>query len=288
MKTKINERGKSENSYPKIVKSFLGFLEGTGKSSSTVASYRYDLQCFEEFLKFRQKNFFAVNAKDFGAYLIWMEKEGFRINTKRRKFLSAKALVRYAVSRKKMPDRAVQFTKSPERLERLPWIPNSVQVQEVVARCSAESALGARNRLILELLSDTGMLVAELCSLRWEDWDGEILHVTGKKPRSLRISEISLELMKKWAQHHAGKFIFPGYNRYGMQTEKMTSRGLELFVHHVATAAGMPQLKPKSLRHHAILRWIAEDQSDQEIQKRLGVHKNYSLQSYRKYLERHP
>src|SRR4051812_47063380 len=122
MKTKKNER--AVPSFAKLVKGYVGFLQGTGKSLSTIGCYKGDLSLLEDFLAERKKDFYSLTAKDFAAFEYWMEKAGLKMNTRRRKILSAKALVKYAVSRKKMSAvGGVQFVKTPERLERLPWIP---------------------------------------------------------------------------------------------------------------------------------------------------------------------
>src|SRR5687768_15594383 len=118
MKTKKKERRASIStvipSFAKLVKGYVGFLQGTGKSLSTITCYRGDLALLEGFLAERKKNFYQLNAKDFSAYEYWMEKQGLKMNTRRRKILSAKSLFRYAVSRKKAAPSNVQFVKTPE------------------------------------------------------------------------------------------------------------------------------------------------------------------------------
>jgi integrase len=127
--------------------------------------------------------------------------------------------------------------------------------------------------------------IAELCSLRWDQWKGKKLHGVGKKARDIELSEEAQELLTRWRKLNSGKHLFPGFNRHGITTEKMTARGVELYFRQLAKTAGFRNLKPKTLRHFAVTEWLRADMPESEIQRRLGVHKNYGFHVYRKFLE---
>jgi len=285
MKQTFKGSGKDRPSYNKLVKGYMGFLTGTGKSLATISSYKGDLSLLESFLQEKKKDFYGLSARDFSSYQAWLEKQGLKTNTRRRKILSAKALVRYAVSRKKLSPSAVQFVKAPDRLERLPWIPVPAEWAKIKAQLNPKTKLGLRNALIVQLLAETGITVAELCELRWEQVSGDLVEVEGKKPRRLKISKISASWLKSWRAGNSGKFLFPGYNRHGATSEKMTPRGVELYFRVLSLKCGFPLLKPKTLRHFAIATWLRSNTADDEIHRRLGVHPNYSLDAYRKHLQ---
>jgi integrase/recombinase XerD len=270
------------------VKGYVGFLQGTGKSLATISCYKGDLGLLEEFLAARKKDFYQLNAKDFAAFEYWMEKQGLKMNTRRRKILSAKSLYRYAVSRKKAVPSNVQFVKTPERLERLPWIPSPSDYSKLLASVKGETPLSLRNRLIVSLLAETGLTLAEVCALRWDQISGEEIEagLGGKKSRSVRFASATKAELEEWRTLNKGKHLFPGFNRHGVTSEKMTPRGVELFFRHLSKATGFRSLKPKTLRHYCITSWLKQDLPENEIQRRLGVHPNYSLQPYRKFLER--
>lgn len=286
---KASKKERTVPSFAKLVKGYVGFLQGTGKSLSTIGCYQGDLSLLEDFLAERGKDFYKLTAKDFAAFEYWMEKAGLKMNTRRRKILSAKALVKYAVSRKKMSALGdVQFVKTPERLERLPWIPSGADFSKVVSLVKTETPLGKRNRLIVNLLAETGLTLAEVCALRWDQVAGGSVEVGGKKPRALKISDDTKALLEEWRKVNSGKHLFPGFNRHGITSEKMTPRGVELFFRHLSKQSGYRALKPKTLRHYCIASWLRQDVTDAEIQKRLGVHPNYSLHAYRKFIEQRP
>jgi site-specific recombinase XerD len=273
-------------SYTALVKGYMGFLTGTGKSLSTISSYRGDLDLFEKFLRERKRDFYKLIPRDFDSYQIWLERQGLKTNTRRRKVLSAKALVKYAVSRKKVAQSAILYVKAPDRLERLPWIPNADEFARVLSVIETRSLTGLRNWLVVQLLAETGLTVAELCALRWDQIGDELLTVdTGRRPRKLRIKADTDLRLREWKLRNPGKHLFPGFNRHGITSEKMTPRGVELFFRKIARATNFRFLKPKTLRHYCIVEWLRAGVADAEVQKRLGVHPNYSLALYRKVLE---
>jgi len=281
----MKQNDKPLPAFQKLVKGYLGFLTGTGKSGSTISSYKGDLGLLEAYLREKKKTFYSLSAKDFSTYQIWLEKQGLKINTRRRKVLSAKALVKYAVSRKKMKPSAVQYVKAPERLERLPWVPLPADWVKILATLPATSTLGLRNLLVTRLLGETGLAVAELCELRWENVQGEEIEAGGKKARKVKVSAETAARLAEWRSKSEGKFLFPGFNRHGITSERMTPRGVELFFKTLSRNSGYKNLKPKTLRHFAIASWLRENVAEGEIQRRLGVHPNYSLDAYRKHLE---
>jgi integrase/recombinase XerD len=272
--------------YAKLVRGYMGFLTGTGKSLATISSYRGDLDLFEKFLREKKRDFYRLSPRDLEAYHVWLEKQGLKTNTRRRKILSAKALVKYAVSRKKLAPSTVQYVRAPERLERLPWIPSREEFTKVLSVCEPKAPLALRNWLLVKLLSETGLSLAELCVLRWDQCNDSGVAVEGKRPRRLAIEAATAQRLKEWRDKNPGKHIFPGYNRHGITSEKMTPRGVELFFRVLARTSGFRFLKPKTLRHYCVVEWLREGLTDAEVQKRLGVHPTYSLHAYRKVLER--
>ncbi len=284
----MKAKKKEKLSIAKLVKGYVGFLTGVGKSSSTISSYKGDLALFERFLDEKARDFYTLKPRDFEAYQYWLERQGLKINTRRRKLLSAKSLVKYAVSRKKMAASDVQFVRAPERLERLPWIPVPTDYEKMLATLKGQGPLALRNQAAVRLLAETGLTVAELCSLRWDQWKQNSFALEGKKPRTLRLSSETQELLLRWRQANSGKHLFPGFNRHGITSEKMTPRGVELFFRRLAKESGYRSLKPKTLRHFAIASWLRANLAENEIQQRLGVHPNYSFHAYKKFLERQP
>jgi integrase len=229
-----------------------------------------------------KRDFISLQPKDFEAYHHFLKKRGLKTNTRRRKLITARSLFRYALTRKKIPFSPARYIKPPERRERLPWIPASSDIERFIAAIPPEHSLEARNRLLIRLLAETGIVVSELCALRWEDVSTKKLLIVGKRERQIPLSDSLAADFRVWRkQQPAAKYVFPGFNRYGPTTARMSSRAVEILFRKLSHAAGLPEIKPKSLRHFAVMLWLAE-LSDKEIQMRLGVNQAYSLERYKK------
>ena len=150
--------------------------------------------------KERKRDFYRLAPRDFEAYQYWLEKQGLKTNTRRRKILSAKSLVKYAVSRKKLAPSDIRFVKTPDRLERLPWILKPEDFSKVEGSLEPRTLMGLRNWLVVRLLAETGLSLAELCALRWDQWQGGALEVSGKRPRALRISSEAQTRLAEWRE----------------------------------------------------------------------------------------
>lgn len=272
--------------FEKALKGYLGFLTGTGKSLSTITSYKGDLKVFRAFIEANKLTFEKMQMKDFEAFDAYMVRHGLKTNTRRRKIITARALFRYAHSRKQISLSPGKFVRAPERYEKLPWIPTADQVAEICKQFKEKDELSLRNRLIVLLLLETGMLVSELCSLRFSDIDGIKISVPGKRERELTISKNLARIIESWQTVNTGKYLLPGYNRHGVTTAKMTPRGVELLFVTFANRLKLPKLKPKTLRHYAVLHWLKNNVNETEIQRRIGVNKQYSLHAYKDYLEK--
>jgi integrase/recombinase XerD len=186
--------------------------------------------------------------------------------------------------RKKLRLSPAQFVRAPERIERLPWIPAKPQITTVLESLPKDTATAKRNYILVQMILETGLSVAELCSLQWEDLQGTKIQVLGKRARELKLSKELTGELKVWRKIAKGKFLFPGFNRHGLHTERMTPRGVELVFHSLAKQFALKDMKPKTLRHYAILRWLESEMKEAEILRRLGVNPAYPLEAYRKFL----
>lgn len=278
-----NIKSQNQSEFGKVLRGYLGFLIGTGKSPLTRKCYAGDLSLFQEFLKKRKIDFFDFAARDFDAYDFYLKERGLKANTRRRKLLTARALYRYAVTRKKIAVSPAQFLKAPERVEKTPWIPSAAEYNKILAKLAGTNALVVRNRLIVRLLAETGISLSELCALEWNDLKGATVKVRGKRARSVALSKPLIQDFAVWKKMHKGKSVFPGFNRHGITSMRMTHRGVEVMMRSLSRRAGVPKLNPKSLRHYTVLAWLKKGVSEVEIRNRIGLSSQYSFFLYDRY-----
>lgn len=273
------------------IRSFLGHLEGTQKSVHTIRNYRSDLLSFRNFLQtglgIDPVALFNVSRKDLEAYYAFLKAEGFKTNTRRRKLLTVRKLLKYLSKRKKIAIDVGRKLPAPHKVERIPATIDSASLIAAIRALPSETVLDARNRALLWTLTETGCLVSEASRIRYENWGQQTeggqttLYIDGKSARTIPVSRELYAAIQELRQR-AGEtqHLFLGFNRFGPLGSAITPRGVEILVHSYAARLGFPELTPRTLRHSAVVRWSQEGMVRADIQKRLGLKTSYAFRVY--------
>lgn len=275
-------------SFQAAVKSFVGHLEGSGKAGHTVASYRFDLRHFEEFMKSRshqakELRVQQISRKDLERYHEQMKLEGQKTNTRRRKLMTLRKLMNYLMQRKKLEVDVAKKLPAPEKIERIPFTVPTAKLIEAIRGLDQNEAIFVRNRAILWFLAETGCAVSELVKLRWTEVDlaAKKVEILGKNERQLKISsDLASALEALRAGQDPKSYCFTGHNRYGRISGAITTRGVELLVKGYQEKLGLGELTPRLFRHSAVIHWYEQGVSANEIQKRLGLKTPYAFRVY--------
>jgi site-specific recombinase XerD len=116
-----------------------------------------------------------------------------------RKLASVRALLRYSLGAEHVPD--VSF--APRRARRIPDAPKQDEVDEIVDEFDPSTALGLRNRALVELVYSAGLRSAEAVGLDLGDVDfeQETVHVRegkGAKDRVVPLGEEAASLVARY------------------------------------------------------------------------------------------
>jgi integrase/recombinase XerC len=276
------------------VKSFMGHLEGTGKASHTLDSYRFDLLSFGDFLQTGRGKptleLVGLSMKDLEAFHHWLKAEGQKTNTRRRKLMTVRKFMHYLAARGKMDSDIARRMPAPEKIERVPGTIPVDEFRQEMVRLPRESHAQLRNLALLGLLVDTGCGVSEAAALRWSMLDLDAGKVTfeGKAERTLELHSATCDALKRlrsfFDSDDAG-ICFVGFNRHGpirlgKKAIGITPRGIELVVKALAETLGFSKVTPRTLRHSAVVAWYSNGISEAEIQKRLGLKTAYAFRIY--------
>lgn len=296
------------------LKSFLGYLEGTEKAKNTVNSYRLDLLAFQKFLSGRpvserkKRDLFLLEESVFDEFHDYLKMQRLKTNTRRRKLITVQRFFNYLAKRKKVPKELAGKRLTPHKIERIPFTVSSDNLLKAIQGLPATTLLDCRNRVLLWILAETGCLVSELISLRYEQLSVSagkcMLHFSGKRNRSVEISKVlydAMQELKCWGskRSHANvkkePWVFLGFNKFGSLGSPITSRGVELLVKQLAPRLQMSQalqlpeniennrkfrLTPRTFRHSAVLRWHQNGRSRDEIQKLMGLKTPYAFRTF--------
>jgi integrase/recombinase XerC len=161
------------------------YLASPSLSESTRRAYRTDLEDFCAWLRRRRTPLERVDTRTLVDYLTELggDRPG-RIPrrlapaTVARKLAAVRSFLRFTLGADRVPDASL----GPRRPHRLPESPRPQEVAAELDRFSADSALGLRNRALVELVYSAGLRSREAVDLDLSDvdFDQEQLNVKGK------------------------------------------------------------------------------------------------------------
>jgi len=240
-----------------ILQDFSFYLKSSERSSLTVKNYLTDLLHFERWFletnacaNFNPSDVTPTDLREFKQFLlINKEMKPASIN---RRLASLRSLLKWANEVGISPD--FQLSKIPkfEKTEKtgIRWLDRK---EENALLRSVERGGAKRDIAIIKLLLNTGLRVAEICSLRWSEIvinerKGVLTVLQGKggKRREVPLNydarQVLLDLGYK---QNVGKkdWIFIG------QRGKLTPRGVQSLFRKYADPVKLNNLSPHSLRH---------------------------------------
>jgi len=291
----IHDVTKKQLNFPWAIKSFMGFLEGTHKAKHTIASYRLDLNAFQNFLLDARKwtttsSIRSLTPKDLQLYSDYLKNSGQKTNTRRRKLISLKQFLEFLYRRGYLASDLSSLVVTPAKIERVPFTLAWPSLISKIKEFPHESELHCRNRVLIWILLETGCLVSELTQLKYSQFERKgkagWLNLIGKNSRGVPISVELLNeverMQSKWGRK--SDYLFLGFNRFGPVTSRITPRGVELLVKSVAVDLGHAEVTPRTLRHSTVKHWLENGVSETEVQNRLGLKTAYAFRILRPML----
>lgn len=158
------------------------------------------------------------------------------------------------------------------------------QIKKLLATPDGSTAMGLRDKAILETLFSTGLRVAELASLNREQIkigpetkDLEVVIVgKGNRPRPVYFSRRAIKCLREYLQTRKDKekALFINYKGPKNASKRLSVRSVEEIVKKYALLAGIPTFTtPHTLRHSFATDLLMQGVDLREVQEFLG-HKN--------------
>jgi integrase/recombinase XerD len=229
-----------------------------GLADLTLAAYRRDLRAFGDWLeKERSRELRAVVPGDIEAYLAWRFAHKTQARSAARYTSSLKRFYRHLLRENLITSDPTLNLDSPKLPRSLPKSLSESEVEALLDVPDADTALGLRDRAMLEVLYATGLRVSELVGLRLTavSLDAGVLRVTGKgsKERLVPLGEEAVNWVGRYLQQARPALM------EGMQCDQLfvTARGAAMtrqafwyLIKRHARAAGLTRpLSPHTLRH---------------------------------------
>ena len=227
-----------------------------GLSKNTLAAYRRDLLLYGRWLAPRGKAIDVSAESDLNAYFAARHSQT-RATTANRRLTVFKRYFRWALRERFITADPTLKLQSARQALRVPKTLSEDQVETLLAAPDVDSALGLRDRTMLELMYASGLRVSELVGLKTFNlgMNEGVLRVLGKgsKERLVPFGEIAADWITRYLAEARNAILA------GQQTDDLfvTSRGhgmsrvmFWMIVRKHALAAGITApLSPHTLRH---------------------------------------
>jgi integrase/recombinase XerD len=175
-----------------------------GLSANTVAAYRRDLVKFDRFARKRKLALEAVSRDDLVDFLAGLYREKLESRTVARHLVTLRSFFRFAQIQELIGTDPSLNLESPKIRRSLPGYLRLEDVERLLIQPDAKTALGLRDRAMLEVLYSTGLRVSELVSLRVGDLDSKAGCVRcigkGDKERIVPVGRKALAMVEKYLQ----------------------------------------------------------------------------------------
>ena len=227
-----------------------------GASENTQAAYRSDLRRFCEYLLPNKIPLLEVDELTLQDYLLWRRTQGLSPRSTSRFLSSAKKFFQFAVKQQWVSHNPTAKLKRPKLPQSIPHSLSEADVESLLQAPEVDTAIGLRDRTMLEVLYATGLRVTELVRLQYDQVSRQqgLVRVVGKgdKERLVPLGEEALEWLERYLKH-GRTALTDKQSPWVFVTKRgslLTRQAFWYRLRHYAETAGIyAHLSPHTLRH---------------------------------------
>ncbi|HSH40642.1 MAG TPA: site-specific tyrosine recombinase XerD [Arenicellales bacterium] len=229
----------------------------SGLSDNTLAAYRRDLRAFARYLPGRGASLRTARREDLQGYLGERFSLGARATSSARALSSLRRFYRYLLREGEIHTDPSLDIMSPRLGKPLPKSLSESDVDALLDAPDAATALGRRDRAMLETLYATGLRVSELVGLRMSELrvNPGVVQIVGKggKERLVPLGESAMDALDSYLRSARGELLGGRTSDCVFVTRRgggMTRQAFWQLIKRHARAAGIKaELSPHTLRH---------------------------------------
>ena len=173
-----------------------------GLSLNTVSAYQRDLAKFNDFAQKRKLSLEAVSRDELVDFLAGLYRQKLESRTVARHLVTLRNFFRFAQVQELISADPSVNLESPKIRRSLPGYLRLEEVERLLEQPDAKTALGLRDRAMLEVLYSTGLRVSELIGLRVTDLDAKVGCVRcigkGDKERIVPVGRKAINMVEKY------------------------------------------------------------------------------------------
>ena len=226
-----------------------------GLAENTLSAYRSDLLLFSVWAASRSRGLLEVGPADLSDFMA--EQIGTPVRTVARRLSALRRFYRHQVQRGTLDHDPSARLESPRLARRLPGVLSETQVDELLAAPDVSSALGLRDRAMLELLYASGLRVSELVGLTLSrvNLTQSTVRVSGKgaKERLVPFGEEAADWLERYLARGRGEILAGRVSEALFPSRRAKAMSRQAFwqaIKRYALRAGIDrEISPHTLRH---------------------------------------
>lgn len=250
-----------------------------GLSANTVAAYQRDLAKFNAFAQKCKLTLESVNRDDLVDFLAGLYREKLESRTVARHLVTLRNFFRFAQIQELIQIDPSLNLESPKIRRTLPGYLRLEEVERLLAQPDAKTALGLRDRAMLEVLYSTGLRVSELIGLRVTDLDAKVGSIRcigkGDKERIVPAGRKALGMVEKYLRDARPKLLGKGVSSQALFVNRRGGSLSRVGVWKILSAYGRRAglrvaLTPHMLRHSFATHLLERGADLRSVQLMLG------------------
>lgn len=228
-----------------------------GLAAHTLAAYRADLVQCQRWLAGQGKGLATATRADLLSFMAERVANGARPRSSARQLSSLRRFYRQLQRQGTRTDDPSADIATPRIGRGLPKSLTEEEVERLLAAPVVTTALGLRDRAMLEVLYATGLRVSELVALRFTEinLNQGVVRVTGKgsRQRLVPLGAVAIDSLRVFLQESRAELLGPRQCEHLFPTQRGTHMTRQAFWHLIkryARQAGIQKpLSPHTLRH---------------------------------------
>ncbi|MDP2134096.1 MAG: site-specific tyrosine recombinase XerD [Sulfuritalea sp.] len=231
-----------------------------GLAKNTLAAYRTDLSLFAAWLANSNTSIVGADETAINAYLAYLHGRpgGIKSASQQRLMATLRRCYRWLLGQGRLQIDPLLNIDKPRQIERFPKTLSEQQVADLINAPDVDSALGLRDRAMLELLYATGLRVSELVGIRLFEvsLNDNVVRVMGKgsKERLVPLGQVAAEWLQRYISGARGELLQRNVSDAVFVTARGSAMTRQMFwslVKKYALRVGIPpqRISPHVLRH---------------------------------------
>lgn len=242
------------------IRSFLEYMQiERNYSPHTIQSYKRDIDEFVQFMNEQGiHSFKEVEYREARLFVSSLYEKKLARTSAARKISSLRSFYKYLMREKRVDENPFVLVVQPKSGLRLPVFLYEEEMEQLFAACNGATALGKRNRALIELLYATGIRVGECADIDLKDIDFDFSTVLvrgkGKKERFIPFGEFARDALLAYINGGRNELVKhpAAHGRLFVNAKggPLTTRGIRYILSDLMQKAALNgKLHPHMIRH---------------------------------------